>query len=62
MDEHLVVKPEQIQHLFEALQKRGYQVVGPTIHDGVIAYDELDAVDDLPVGWTDAQEGGRYQL
>ncbi len=48
--------------MIEALQKRGYQVVGPTIHDGVIAYDELDAVDDLPVGWTDAQEGGRYQL
>jgi ferredoxin len=48
--------------LFEVLQARGYRVVGPTLRDGAIVYDTLDAVADLPAGWTDAQEGGTYRL
>jgi formate hydrogenlyase subunit 6/NADH:ubiquinone oxidoreductase subunit I len=45
-----------------ALEKRGYQVVGPTIRDGAIVYDQLTSVEDLPAGWTDEQEGGTYRL
>lgn len=48
--------------LLTELSSRGYEVFGPQIRDGVIAHDILRSVDDLPLGWTDDQEGGRYRL
>jgi sulfhydrogenase subunit beta (sulfur reductase) len=48
--------------LLGALAARGYTIVGPTVRDGAIVYDELHDVADLPVGWTDDQEGGHYRL
>jgi ferredoxin len=48
--------------LFDALRRAGYQLVGPTIRQQAIVYDRLESVDDLPVGWTDAQEAGTYRL
>jgi ferredoxin len=50
------------QHLLDALVKQGYQLAGPTLRDGVIAYDELASAEDLPAGWTDQQEPGAYRL
>ena len=37
------------QELFVALHKRSYQVVGTTVRDGAIGYDELDSATDLLV-------------
>ena len=37
-------------------------VVGPTVRDGAIVLDRLDGAHDLPAGWTDEQEAGRYRL
>lgn len=51
-----------LQGLLDALVQRGYTVVGPTIRQGAICYDQLHSVDDLPRGWTDVQEPGRYRL
>ncbi|MBI3596429.1 MAG: 4Fe-4S dicluster domain-containing protein [Nitrospirae bacterium] len=48
--------------LFDALKRRGFNLVGPTLHDGAIVYDALASTADLPVGWTDEQEGGRYRV
>ena len=53
---------EHFDSLFAALARRGYTVVGPAVRDGVIVYDELRGADDLPAGWTDEQDGGRYRL
>ncbi len=58
----VVVEREHLQHLLAALLKRGYQVVGPTVRDNAIVYDTLASVDDLPVGYTDEQDGGSYRL
>ena len=58
----VVVEFQHFQELLEALSRRGYQVVGPTVRDGAIVYDELTSVADLPVGWTDEQDGGTYRL
>lgn len=52
----------ELPHLFAALQARGYQVVGPTVRDGAIVYDHLAQPEQLPVGWTDEQDGGTYRL
>ena len=51
-----------LQQLIPLLEGRGYQVVGPTVRDGAIVYDTLRKLEELPVGWTDEQEAGRYRL
>jgi NAD(P)H-flavin reductase len=48
--------------LLEALQADGRTVIGPSIADGAIAYGEIQTIDDLPIGWRDAQAPGRYSL
>ena len=40
----------------------GYKVIGPMVRDGAIVYDEVASISDLPAGWTDEQEAGRYRL
>jgi ferredoxin len=57
-----VVPVEALETLIEALSRRGYTVVGPTVHDGAIVYDELESAAALPAGWTDVQDGGTYRL
>ena len=57
-----VLQYEHFQQLLVVLNSRGYQVVGPTVRDGAIVYDTLASVSDLPVGYTDEQEGGTYRL
>jgi sulfhydrogenase subunit beta (sulfur reductase) len=57
-----VISREGVQALVDALAGSGYQVLGPTVRDGAIVYDEIAHVRDLPVGWTDRQEAGRYRL
>ncbi len=50
------------QNLLDALRELGYQVVGPTIRDEAIIYGPIERVAELPIGWWDDQEGGRYRL
>jgi formate hydrogenlyase subunit 6/NADH:ubiquinone oxidoreductase subunit I len=45
-----------------ALRSHGYRVVGPTVRDGAIVYGEIREEKDLPVGWTDRQDAGKYRL
>ncbi len=56
------VERQYFEQLFTALKRRGYKIVGPTVHADAIVYDHLEKVDDLPVGWTDEQEAGTYRL
>ncbi|HEX6985244.1 MAG TPA: 4Fe-4S dicluster domain-containing protein [Planctomycetaceae bacterium] len=53
---------EGLAALLTELRRRGYTVVGPTVDQGAIVYDEIDGVDRLPQGWTDEQAAGRYRL
>lgn len=58
----VVVDRADLPDLLDALRRRDYQIIGPTVRDGAIVYDELDGVADLPAGWTDVQDGGHYRL
>ena len=58
----LILQRADFDALLDTLARRGYTVVGPTVRDQAIVYDEIAAASDLPVGWTDEQEGGRYRL
>ncbi|HUU12903.1 MAG TPA: 4Fe-4S dicluster domain-containing protein [Terriglobia bacterium] len=51
-----------LEGIFASLGAAGYTLVGPTVRDGAIVYDEISSPSDLPVGWTDEQDGGRYRL
>jgi len=53
---------KDLDTLFDALRKRGYRVVGPTVRDGAIVYAELAAAASLPAGWTDEQAPATYRL
>jgi len=57
-----IVERDRLDELFAALHRRGYTVLGPTVRDQAIVYDEVDSCADLPIGWTDEQDGGRYRL
>lgn len=58
----LVVDRADFGVFFDALADGGYTIVGPMVRDAAIVYDELKLVDDLPIGWTDEQDGGEYRL
>jgi sulfhydrogenase subunit beta (sulfur reductase) len=57
-----VIPPDALDRLVDVLRGRGYRVLGPTLRDGAIVYDDLDSAADLPIGWTDTQDGGTYRL
>jgi len=57
-----VLAPDALEDLIAALSGLGFQVLGPTLRDGAIVYDELESAAELPGGWTDRQEAGRYRL
>jgi sulfhydrogenase subunit beta (sulfur reductase) len=48
--------------LLEALKASGYCTVGPTLRDQAIVFAEIESEADLPAGWTDEQEAGKYRL
>src|SRR3990172_439756 len=58
----VMIESKALGNLIEWLKERGYQVIGPTKKDCAITLDIIDNLDDLPVGWTDDQEAGRYRL
>ena len=57
-----VIEREHFDELLAALARRGYAIVGPTVRDQAIVYDEICSAADLPIGWTDEQDGGYYRL
>jgi sulfhydrogenase subunit beta (sulfur reductase) len=58
-----VVLPQSgMDQLLDVLSGQGYRLVGPTLRDSAIVYDDIASAADLPAGWTDEQDGGSYRL
>jgi sulfhydrogenase subunit beta (sulfur reductase) len=57
-----VIEREHFDELLAAIARRGYTIVGPTVREEAIVYDEISSAADLPIGWTDEQDGGYYRL
>jgi sulfhydrogenase subunit beta (sulfur reductase) len=45
-----------------SIRAAGYRIVGPTIRDGAIVYGDIRTETDLPIGWTERQDAGKYRL
>ncbi|MFC3119753.1 4Fe-4S dicluster domain-containing protein [Jhaorihella thermophila] len=61
-EDRVIVAIAGLNALIGALDRDGYRVLGPTVRDGVIACGDISGVDELPAGWSDEQDGGRYRL
>ncbi len=62
MSPSYVIEPGSLDVLIRELGARGFRVLGPTVREGAIVYDDLTSADDLPVGFTDVQQPGSYRL
>ena len=51
-----------LQVLFDLLREDGRRLIGPTVADGSIIYDDITSVDELPRGIGDEQAPGSYRL
>ncbi len=57
-----VISLAGLKALIEALARERFSVLGPCVRNGAIVYDKINNLEDLPAGWTDEQEAGRYRL
>jgi sulfhydrogenase subunit beta (sulfur reductase) len=57
-----IIEHTELDNLIETLKRRGFKVIGPTVNDSAIIYNELTSANDLPIGWTDEQSNGVYRL
>ena len=60
--EQVVIEPGELERLIEALARRHYRVVGPTVRDGAMVYEDIESAQDLPVGWSAEQSPAHYRL
>src|SRR5512144_2522455 len=51
-----------LQALIDVLAGRGYSILGPTVRNGTVVYEEVGTMEDLPIGLRDEQGGGHYRL
>jgi len=51
-----------LQSIVDKLKESGYRVIGPTVSQAAVVYSDLDSVQQLPIGYVDDQEAGRYRL
>jgi ferredoxin len=58
----LVLPKPRLDELIAALWSDGFRVLGPVERDGGVAFAEVRAMRDLPVGRRDHQEPGRYRV
>lgn len=58
----IVIDRGGLDALIRILRDEGRRVIGPRVRDQAIVYDEIAGIGDLPEGWTDQQDGGRYRL
>lgn len=60
--EKVIINVNDLEQILKKLKQKSYTTIGPKLHESAIIYDEIQGVEDLPVGWTEIQEKGRYRL
>jgi len=57
-----VIDRDGFDALVGVLGSRGLRTLGPVVREGAVVHGEVHGADDLPMGWHDHQEPGRYRL
>jgi sulfhydrogenase subunit beta (sulfur reductase) len=57
-----ILPKQHLDALIAALRARDYRVLGPTLRDGGVLFEEVERAADLPIGLRDDQDAGRYRL
>ncbi len=57
-----IIEKTALDDLIQALQREGYQVIGPVVEQEAIVYRPVTQLKDLALGWIDVQEAGSYRL
>ena len=50
-----------LQAVLDRLRELGYRTVGPRVAEGAVVLDEIDSVEELPIGCADIQDAGKYR-
>jgi ferredoxin len=56
------IEAAELDTLLGVLERRGYELIGPTVRDGAILYDRIQGAADLARGWAEEAEPGHYRL
>lgn len=56
------IPKSDLQRLIELLRCDGYTVVGPKVEDDAIVYAEIGHIDELPKGFRNSQDPGKYRV
>jgi len=51
-----------LQSILDKLREMGYRVIGPTVSQAAVVYADIHSIQQLPKGYVDEQEAGRYRL
>jgi formate hydrogenlyase subunit 6/NADH:ubiquinone oxidoreductase subunit I len=51
-----------LQAVLDKLLALGYRVVGPTVSESAVVYTDLRSIQQMPIGYIDEQEAGKYRL
>jgi ferredoxin len=57
-----VIGLDGLGEIVSVLRAGGRRVIAPVVRDGAIVPAPVTSADELPVGWTDEQDAGRYRL
>src|SRR5512147_1626655 len=57
-----LLRRTDLQALIDVLAGRGYRILGPTVRNGSVVYEEVGTIEDFPIGQRDEQGGGHYRL
>ncbi|PLY15038.1 MAG: sulfite reductase subunit A [Sedimenticola sp.] len=57
-----ILPAQSLQTLIDVVHSQGYRLIGPTLEDNAIVYDDLENVENLPLGISDRQSPGNYRL
>lgn len=52
----------ELQVIIETLKSEGYRTVGPRVADQAVVYQDLDSIDQLPIGVIEEQAEGKYRI
>lgn len=57
----VTVPKAALQQILDNLRAGGYSPIGPVVRDGAIVLDAIERAEQLPAGWTEETEPGKYR-